>query len=95
MSWMDEAAAIYAMWAVGGERVVTRRFSEILFGQPVHCGDLLSFYCGKPHKGNTSISFDVRAEVSGKLKFQAQCTFVCVNEKGEKKAIDWTNSPLP
>lgn len=94
MAWMDEAAAIYALWATGSEKVVTRRFSEILFDKPVHNGELLEFYCGRPRKGRTSVTFDIVASVGDDVKFQAECTFVAVNKDGSKKEIDWTGSPL-
>ena len=94
MAWMDEAAAIYAMWATGSEKVVTRRFSEILFDKPVRNGELLEFYCGRPKQGRTSITFDIVASVRGRVKFQAECTFVAVNQDGSKKEIDWAKSPL-
>lgn len=94
MAWMDEAAAIYAMWATGSEKVVTRRFSEILFDKAVRNGELLEFYCGRPKQGRTSITFDIVASVRGTVKFQAECTFVAVNQDGSKKEIDWAKSPL-
>ncbi len=93
MAWMDEAAAIYAMWATGTEKVVTRRFSEILFDKPVRNGELLEFYCGRPRQGRTSITFDIVASVRGTVKFQAECTFVAVNPDGSKKEIDWSKAP--
>lgn len=94
MAWMDEAAAIYAMWATGSEKVVTRRFSEILFDKPVRNGEQLEFHCGRPVKGRTSITFTIVACVGNDIKFQAECTFVAVKPDGTKKEIDWTASPL-
>lgn len=94
MAWMDEAAAIYAMWATGSEKIVTRRFSEILFDKPVRNGELLEFYCGRAKKGRTSVTFDIVASVGESVKFQAECTFVAVHADGTKKEIDWTRSPL-
>ncbi len=94
MAWMDEAAAIYAMWATGGAKVVTRRFSEILFDKPVHNGEQLEFHCGNPRKGKTSITFAIIAKVGSDVKFQAECTFVAVDDQGNKTDIDWSASPL-
>ncbi len=94
MAWMDEAAAIYAMWATGGMKVVTRRFSEILFDHPVHNGERLDFDCGNPKCGKTSITFTVVAHVENLVKFQAECTFVAVDSHGRKTEIDWSKSPL-
>ncbi len=94
MAWMDEAAAIYAMWATGGMKVVTRRFSEILFDHPVHAGERLEFDCGNPRCGTTSITFTVIAHVAEKVMFQAECTFVAVDDHGQKTSVDWSKSPL-
>lgn len=94
MYWMDEAAAIYAMWAAADPKVVTRRFSEIEFARPIRNGSLVEFYCGRPRKGHTSISFDVEVYAENELKFHASCTFVRVDADGMKKAIDWSASPL-
>ncbi len=94
MAWMDEAAALYAIWATGGEKVVTRRFSEILFDHPVHNGEILEFDCGNPVCGRTSITFTIRAHVGDKISFQAECTFVAVDGDGQKKTIDWSRTPL-
>ena len=38
MYWLDEAASVYAIWATGEKRVVTRRISEAFFNKPIHAG---------------------------------------------------------
>ncbi len=94
MMWMDEAAAIYAMWATGENRIVTRYFSEVQFQSPVKNGQLIDFYCGNPRKGNTSITFELEVVSGGERKLGAECTFVAIDVHGNKKSIQWENSPL-
>lgn len=94
MYWLDEAASVYALWATGESKVVTRRISEALFHKPIHAGELLVFNCVAPRKGRTSFSFTVLVVVGGEIRFQAECTFVAVDENGHKKVIDWSKAPI-
>lgn len=88
LAWMDEAAAIYARFITQEPRVVTVKFGEIVFLKPVKCNDMVDFYCDSEVIGNTSISFDIRACVSGRRVFETSCVFVAVDEEGKKKLID-------
>ena len=94
MYWLDEAASVYAIWATGEKRIVTRRISEAVFNKPIHTGELLVFNCVEPRKGKTSFSFKVLVVVGCENRFQAECTFVAVDEKGHKKLIDWEKAPI-
>ena len=94
MYWLDEAASVYAIWATGEKRIVTRRISEVLFNKPIHTGELLIFNCVEPRKGKTSFSFKVLVVVGSEIRFQAECTFVAVDENGQKKLIDWSKAPI-
>ncbi|MBQ9755590.1 MAG: hypothetical protein IJV93_12675 [Lentisphaeria bacterium] len=94
MYWLDEAASVYAIWATGEKRVVTRRISEAFFNKPIHAGELLVFNCVEPRKGKTSFSFKVLVVVGSEIRFQAECTFVAVDEEGKKKLIDWSKAPI-
>lgn len=94
MYWLDEAAAVYAIRAMGQRRVVTKRFSEAVFQKPIYQDELLEFYCVDPKPGNTSLSFRVLVKVGDEIRFQTECTFVAVDEQGRKKAVDWAASPL-
>ncbi len=94
MMWMDEAAAIYAMWATGEKKMVTRHFSEVNFESPVKHAELVDFYCGNPRKGRTSITFDLEVVSAGETKLVAECTFVAIDDHGEKKPICWEGTPL-
>ncbi len=94
LAWMDEAAAIYARQMMGTARVVSLRFGEILFKYPVKLEDVIDFYCENPRKGNTSLNFDIVAEVRGQIVFKTECTFVAVDGNGHKCLVDWSKSPL-
>lgn len=94
MYWLDEAASVFAIWATGEKKVVTRRISEAFFNKPIHEGELLVFSCVEPKKGTTSLSFKVLVEVKCEVRFQAECTFVVVDEQGQKKAVDWSKAPI-
>jgi acyl-CoA thioesterase YciA len=88
MSWMDEAASIYAYQHCEEERMVTLRYGEYYFRKQVKQGDIIEFFCGNEKKGNTSFTFDIMAIVRGSVVFSTDCTFVAIDEKGNKKAID-------
>ena len=94
MYWLDEAAAVYAIRAMGQRRVVTKRFSEAVFQKPICQDELVEFYCVDPKPGNTSLSFRVLVKVGDEIRFQTECTFVAVDEQGQKEAVDWSASPL-
>ena len=94
MYWLDEAAAVYAIRAMGERRVVTKRFSEAVFQKPIYQNELVEFYCVDPKPGNTSLSFRVLVKVGDEIRFQTECTFVAVDEQGRKKSVDWAASPL-
>lgn len=94
MYWLDEAASVYAIWATGEQKVVTRHISEASFHKPIRVGELVVFNCVEPKRGKTSFSFKVLVVVGSEIRFQAECTFVAVDEQGNKKAIDWTKAPI-
>ena len=87
MAWMDEAAGIYAHVYTGAPRMVTLKFTEILFKHPVRERDRVDFYAGNPRIGRTSITFDVEGRVGDTVVFQTTGTFVAVDKKGRPKPI--------
>jgi acyl-CoA thioesterase YciA len=87
LAWMDEAAAIYAMQVTGEPHVVSLKFAEIIFKKPVKEKDIIEYYCDNSQIGNTSISFDIIAEVRGVKIFSTECLFVVTDENGQPKTI--------
>ena len=87
LAWMDEAAAIYAMRITGEHKIVSVKFAEIIFKKPVRENDIIDYYCENPKIGNTSVTFDIIAEVRGEKIFQTECVFVVVDTNGRPKPI--------
>lgn len=87
LAWMDEAAAIYAMQVTDEPYVVSLKFAEIIFKKPVKENDIIDYYCEKPQIGNTSIRFNIIAEVRGVKIFSTECLFVVTDKNGQPKTI--------
>lgn len=94
LSWLDAAAASYAMELCDSPRVVTVKIDECNFLRPAKEGQLLKIY-GKPHKvGTTSITLYMEARshsvYSGKQTniLSTYITFVRIDEIGEPAPIN-------
>lgn len=81
LAWMDEAAAIYAAGKIQ-QRMVTLKYTEIVFRVPVRVGDLVEFHAGNERYGRTSFTFDLEGRVRGNVVFHTTGTFVAVDEQG-------------
>jgi len=93
MCWLDEAGAIYARGVTNEENVVTIKFEEIVFKQPVKVRDIIKIYCGDPVIGESSVTFTIMAKVRGKIVCQTKCVFVAVTSLGYKKRIECPRFP--
>lgn len=82
LAWMDEAAGIYAHRCTAGQRMVTLRYTEILFKYPVREGDLVEFFASNPRTGRTSFTFDLRGCVGDHVVFSTTATFVAIDSGG-------------
>ena len=91
MAWIDESAGIFAHKYTGVVRMVTLKYSELLFKCPVRVGDLVEFYASKPRVGRTSLTFELEGRVGTKSVVHTVCTFVSVDENGRPTPIP----PLP
>jgi acyl-CoA thioesterase YciA len=89
LAWMDEIAAIYAMKVTGEKSLVTLRFGEITFKRPVKVNDIVDFYCNVIKQGKTSVTIVIGGKVGDKIVFTTDCTFVAIDEEGNKKEINW------
>lgn len=94
LSWLDAAAASYAMELCDSPRVVTVKIDECNFLRPAKEGQLLKIY-GKPHKvGTTSVTLYMEARshsvYSGKQTniLSTYITFVRIDEIGEPAPIN-------
>ena len=87
MAWMDEAAGIFAHQHTGVVRMVTLRYTDLVFKHPVRVGDIVEFYAQHPKQGRTSITFDLEGWVGNNVVVQTTCTFVAVDKTGKPVAI--------
>ncbi len=92
MSQVDIAGSIPAALLAQG-RIVTIAVNSFLFKQPVHIGDVVSFYASVSKVGKTSITVDVevfaqRRSQDGTVKVtDATLTYVAVDEHRKPRAI--------
>ena len=93
-SWIDETAGMYAMEVMRSKRLVTLKFSEILFKEPVKLGDILEYCCKTVKEGNSSLTVGVRVrrilETDVKEVCEAEIVFVNLNKEG--KPTPWKDS---
>lgn len=95
MAWMDEAAGIYAHVYTGEPRMVTLKYTELLFKHPVRERDRVDFYAGNPRTGRTSITFDIEGRVGDNVVFKTTGTFVAIKEDGRPKRLALKPAGLP
>lgn len=97
MAWMDEACSIFAHQYTGEELMVTLRFGEIRFVNPVYEGHIVNFWVENPKVGRTSISFDLEGVTNGAdgevLVVKTSAVFVAVDKDGRPKVIEKFNPP--
>jgi acyl-CoA thioesterase YciA len=86
LSYIDQAAAVEAK-RHGASFIVTVAMREVVFHEPVHVGDLVSFYTRLVQIGRTSITVSVEvvsqrdAQGSSPVKVtEAEVTFVNLDE---------------
>ena len=87
LSFIDQAGAVEAK-RYGAEFLVTVAMREVVFHEPVHVGDLVSFYTRLVRIGRTSITVSVevfaqRSEgVGSRVKVtEAEVTYVNLDER--------------
>ena len=92
LSYIDQAGAV-ATYQVGCRKVVTVAMDKVEFHEPVHVGDLVSFYAEIETIGRSSITALVRVvsqeRESGRdvLVTEAEVTYVNVDEEGHPVPI--------
>lgn len=87
MAWMDEAAGLFAHEYTGVIRLVTLKYTELVFKYPVRVGDRVAFYASNPRLGRTSITFQLEGRVKGNVVVHTTVTFVAIDECGKPIAI--------
>ncbi|MFP4418045.1 MAG: acyl-CoA thioesterase [Fibrobacterota bacterium] len=93
LKWVDEFAWIAASRDLPGCTLVTMAMDTIVFRKRVANGAILRFAILQEAKGTTSVTYSVRVYTSGGTQhndievFSTSVTFVCVDEKGQKKQL--------
>lgn len=93
LSYIDQAGAEEARLH-GADRVVTVAMKEVEFHEPVHVGDLVSFYTNLVEFGRTSVTVRVSVEAArhGDRRTRvrvtdAEITYVNVDDNGRPKPL--------
>ncbi len=89
LAWLDEAAALYAMYKIKYTNIVTFSMTDVIFKKPAVSGDHLKFFGEIVETKNTRVVVRVKA-IAANPETQIQkeiiscfITFVCLNEKGK------------
>lgn len=93
LSYIDQAGAVEACRHVC-QKLVTVAIKEVVFHEPVHVGDLVSFYGSVKRFGRTSIT--VRVEVfATRLMVEANDEVKVTEAELTYVAIDSAGRPVP
>lgn len=94
MAHVDVAGAVLPARYVKG-RMATVAVNQFVFKQPVHVGDILSFFAVVTRIGNTSVTVQVevyaehmRAQGSYIKVTEASLTYVAIDDKGRPRQIE-------
>ncbi len=87
LEFVAEQAAIYARKCTGAPHLLGYRFAEIVISHPVREGEILDFYGESPTVRTSSITFDLFARSGTTEIVRARCTFVAVDDQGQKYPI--------
>lgn len=90
LSYIDQAGAIQAARIVR-QKLVTVAIKEVVFHEPVHVGDVVSFFGSVKRMGRTSITVKVEVFAARLMSgcedevkvTEAELTFVAIDENGE------------
>lgn len=94
LSYIDQAGAIEAACHVK-QKFVTVAIKEVVFHEPVHVGDVVSFFGSVKRFGKTSITVGIevyatrmmRADVEEVRVTEAELTFVAIDDQGKPTVI--------
>ena len=92
LSHIDQAGAVAAVRR-GCKMVVTIAMDQVVFAEPVHVGDLVSFYAEVTRVGRTSLEVAVRVEADRRssgdkvVVTTAKVTFVNVDANGKAQPV--------
>ncbi len=97
LSWMDEAAAMFAMRIIGTKVLVTRKIGEVVFDAPGMLGDYVEIWCRPDRRGRTSLTVDCRVIVRDveeeAVRQICRSTFVYVALNADGRPVAWGPRP--
>ena len=95
LQWIDEVGYISVSLDFPGQNFVTIGLNNVEFKHQIREGQILRFACEQIRVGNTSVSYAVnvygeryQTVAEDNILFETQITFVCIDEKGKKQAIN-------
>lgn len=92
MSWLDLAAAAYAMEICHNRRMVTVQIDECVFKKPAKEGSLVKIYAELTKIGNTSVTLRVEARAFNCYTHDEQ---IILHTKMVFVRIDEDGTPIP
>ncbi|HEV7669165.1 MAG TPA: hotdog domain-containing protein [Thermoanaerobaculia bacterium] len=94
LSYIDQAGAVEAH-RHGAGRLVTVAMREVVFHQPVHVGDLVSFYTATEKLGRTSVTVRVVVEAERQSGRQAHVRVKVTEAEVVYVHVDAQGQPTP
>ena len=85
LEWVAECGSIFSMKYTGSDRhMALYRIDELRITKPIKVGMLMDFYAENVRLGVHSISFRIFGMVRDKVTISLDCTYVQIDENGEK-----------
>ena len=92
LEWVAECGSIFSMKYTGSDRhMALYRIDELRITKPIKVGMLMDFYADDVRLGKHSISFKLYATVRDKCTLSLDCTYVQIDENGEKIPLPQIN----
>ena len=92
LMWLDEYVAIAASQYIGENRVVTKKFSEMIFEVPIELRKVVTIYAKPVRDGRTSVTmhaYVIKSDADGSEEVhvaEASIVYVAVDENGRPKS---------
>ena len=85
LEWIAECGSIFSMKYTGSDRhMALYRMDDLRITKPIKVGMLMDFFADDVRLGKHSVSFRLFGEVRGKCTVSLDCTYVQIDENGEK-----------
>ncbi len=95
LQWIDEIGYISVSLDFPGQNFVTIALDNVEFRHSIREGQILRFACSQVRVGNSSVTYHVQVfgerylhEDPNMVLFETNITFVCIDQEGQKRAIE-------